>query len=88
MRAHPGDLQQVRIDGLLDGLHTQLLAEVVRPQQAEVIVRVNVVQGQDQVDQRLAAAAVSTRAAECCRAQGVGAVLTLGATLGAMLTPG
>ena len=54
--AHPRDLEKVRVDALLKGLDARLLAEVVRPQQGEVVVRVDVVQRQDQVDQRLAAA--------------------------------
>lgn len=50
------------VDGLLNGLHPDLLSEVVRPQQAEVVVRIDVVQGQDQVDQRLATAAKAVTA--------------------------
>ena len=48
----------MRINCLLHGSHPGLLPEVVRSQQAEVIVRVAVIQGQDQVDQRLPAALV------------------------------
>ena len=55
-RPHPRDLEQVGVDGLLNGGDAGLLAEVVRAQQAEVVVRVAVVQRQDQVDQRLPAA--------------------------------
>lgn len=57
---HPRHLQQIGVDGLFDGLDPQLLAEVVRAQQAEVVVRVDVIQRQDQVDQRLAAAPPDT----------------------------
>ena len=54
--AHPRGLQQVCVHSLLHRADAGLLAEVVRAQQAEVVVRVAVVQGQNQVDQRLAAA--------------------------------
>ncbi len=51
-----GNLKEVGVDCLLDGSHPGLLAEVVRPQQAEVIVRVAVVQRQNQIYQGLPAA--------------------------------
>ena len=54
--AHPRRLEQVRVHGLLDCADTGLLAEVVRAQQAEVVVWIAVVERQDQVYQRLAAA--------------------------------
>ena len=54
---HPRHLQQRTGHRFLDGFHAGLLAEVVRTQQTEVVVRVRVVERQDQVDQRLAAAA-------------------------------
>lgn len=56
MPAYPGDLQKVRVHSLFHSSHSGLFAEVVRAQQAEVVVRVAVVQRQDQVDQRLPAA--------------------------------
>ena len=43
--AHLGHLKEVRIHSLLYSSHPRLLAEVVRPEQAEVIVRVAVVKG-------------------------------------------
>ena len=46
----------MRVDSLLHCSNPRLLAEVMCPQQAEVIVRVAMVEGQDQVDQRLPAA--------------------------------
>ena len=53
---HLGHLKEMGVDCLLDSSHPGLLAEVVCPQQAEVVVRVAVVQCQDEVYQRLSAA--------------------------------
>lgn len=58
MKAHPRHFQQRAGHRLLDGFDAGLLAEVVRPQQAEVVVRVCVVERQDQVDKRLATARI------------------------------
>ena len=44
-----GNFQKVSINGFLYSFDSTLLLEVVRPQQAEVIVWVYVVQGEDQV---------------------------------------
>ena len=44
-QAHLGHLKEVRVNGLLHCSHPGLFAEVVRPQQAEIIVRVAVVEG-------------------------------------------
>ena len=52
----PRRLQQVRVHRLLHRADAGLLPEVVRAQQAEVVVRVAVVERQDEVDERLAAA--------------------------------
>lgn len=51
-----GNLKEMGVNRLLDRSHPGLLAKVVRPQQTEVIVRVAVVQRQDEVNQRLPAA--------------------------------
>ena len=52
----PGNFQQVAVDCLLHQCDVQLLLKMLGPQLAEVIVRVHVVQGQYQVDERLSAA--------------------------------
>ena len=53
---HPRDLQQHAVDGLLYLGDRPLLGEVGRAQLAEVVVRVDVVQRQDEVDERPSAA--------------------------------
>ena len=51
-----GHLEEMGVYCLLDSSHSRLLAEVVCPQQAEVIVGVAVIQRQDEVYQCLPAA--------------------------------
>ena len=64
-----GDFKEMRVNCLLNSSHPGLLAEVVCAQQAEVIVRVAVVQREDQVNQRLPAAHTTPALAydpSCC----------------------
>lgn len=53
---HLGGLQQVRVHGRLHRPHARLAPEVVRAQEREVVVREGLVEREDQVDERLAAA--------------------------------
>jgi hypothetical protein len=54
--AHLGHLQEVGVYSFLYSSHTRLFPEMVRTQQAEVIIRVAMVEGQDEVYQSLPAA--------------------------------
>lgn len=54
--AHLGDRQEVAIDNALDVSCALFFAEMTRPQLREVIVWVALVEGKDQVHQRLPAA--------------------------------
>ena len=52
----------MRVDRLLNAAQALLLAEVVRPQQREVVVGVDVVEGEDEVDERAARGGLRERA--------------------------